>query len=227
MIKRTAGILAVVAMAGHMVCAGEPPPSDEGYVGGLGLTAKIGTLGYGGEATLGITEYLGLRLGVNTFSWELNSRSDERTIQLDLNWLTYAGLVDLHPFGGGFRVTGGAMVNNNKFKLRADLAKPVELNDQEFELKDLHGEVTFADFAPYAGIGYGNAVGKDGHWHFACDFGVMNHGEPKINAHAVAQDPALQGVLDAALAQEVSDYQDDIRAYQWYPVISLGVSFTF
>jgi hypothetical protein len=81
--------------------------------------------------------------------------------------------------------------------------------------------------APYAGIGYGNACGADGRWHFSCDFGVMFQGEPKVSAQATASDARLQPYVDEALAREVADIQDDANAFKYYPVISFGVSFRF
>jgi len=141
--------------------------------------------------------------------------------------MTYSALLDVHPFGGGFRLSGGEMLNKNKIKLRADLNKSVQLDGQDYSLSDLKGEVTFNETAPYLGLGYGNAVGADGRWHFACDFGVMFQGSPKVSASATASDPALQAYVDEALAREKAKIQDDANAFKYYPVISLGVSFRF
>ena len=101
------------------------------------------------------------------------------------------------------------------------------INGNDYELSDLHGDVSFDDFAPYAGLGYGNAAGLDGRWHFAFDLGVMFQGKPKVSASATAADPGLQPYLDADLAAKVADIQDQADAYQFYPVLSIGVSFRF
>lgn len=204
--------------------AQEPPA---GSAGGVGLTAKIGTLGPGLEATIGASDYLGFRFGLNGMNLSPSSSRDEGDISTDLEWLSYGILADLHPFGGGFRISGGGLVNKNKFKLKADLTESVELDGRDYYLDDLQGQVTFNELAPYLGIGYGNAVGADGRWHFSCDFGVMFQGAPKISARATASDPVLQPAVDAALEREVEDIQDDADAYQYYPVISLGVSYRF
>ncbi len=201
--------------------------SPEGSAGGVGLTVKGGTLGAGLEATIGASDYLGFRLGANMMSAGPSLERDEGTITTDLDWRSYSGLVDIHPFAGGFRISGGALMNKNKFKLKADLTKSVTLNDQDYTLDDLSGQVTFSEMAPYAGIGYGNAVGADGRWHFSCDFGVMFQGEPKVSAQATASDSRLQPYVDEALAREVADIQDDANAFKYYPVISVGISFRF
>ena len=200
---------------------------DTGSAVGVGATVKVGTLGVGGELTAGVSDYLGFRLGANALNWEHVQNSDDGKITGDLEWLSYNALLDLHPFGGGFRISGGGMLNKNKFKLHADLTKQVKLDDQEFSLSNLNGEVTFSEFAPYAGIGYGNAVSADGRWHFSCDFGVMFQGEPKVSASATASDPALQPAVDAALANEVAARQNAAKAFRYYPVVSVGLSFRF
>lgn len=213
-----------VALAGMRATAAAPAEAE---AGGVGVTAKVGTLGVGGELTLGLNDYVGIRLGVNAFNWSGTTDAEEGTVYTDLDWLTYGGLLDLHLFGGGFRVSGGALVNKNKLNLRADLTEPVELNGQKYWLEDLKGDVTFDELAPYVGIGYGNAVDRDGRWHFSCDFGVMLQGEPKVSATATASNPAIQPAVDAALQEEVADIQDDAKSYKYYPVVSLGVSFRF
>lgn len=209
------------------VATSRKPVQEEGSAGGLGLTAKLGTLGAGLEATVGGNDYLGFRLGFNMMNAGKTIEQDEGTLNADLEWLSYGGLIDWHLFGGGFRVTGGALINKNKFKLNADLTESVTLDGQEYYLSDLKGQVTFSEFAPYFGIGYGNAVGADGRWHFACDFGVMFQGEPQVEASATASDPALQSAVDEALDREVTKIQEDASSFKYYPVISVGVSYRF
>ena len=55
----------------------------------------------------------------------------------------------------------------------------------------------------------------------------MFQGSPKIAATATASDPALQPIVDEALANELKDIQNDANAFKYYPVISVGVSYRF
>lgn len=203
------------------------PSVETGSAGGVGLTVKAGTLGAGLEATVGASDYLGFRFGVNAMSFGPRVLTDEGTINADMEWLSYGALADLHPFGGGFRLSGGGFINKNKFKMTAELDEPVELNGVKYRLDDLDGEATFEELAPYAGIGFGNAVGADGRWHFSCDFGILFQGTPRLEATARASNPALQEVVDRALDAELEDIQEDVDVFQWYPVISVGVSYRF
>jgi hypothetical protein len=208
------------------VFAAPAAPVDDSATG-IGLTAKVGTLGLGADLTVGVNHYLGLRLEVNGGSYSDTYEDDDGSIKGDIEWLTYGALLDLYPAGGGFRISAGGLANKNKVKLSADVTDTVDLDGHGYWLSDLHGEATFNELAPYVGIGYGNAVGAGQRWHFACDFGVMFQGEPEITASATASDPAIQGEVNRALDREVEDIQDDANAFKYYPVISVGVSYKF
>jgi hypothetical protein len=227
MAKRMLWAVVVMSVARGGLAAPAKALPESSSADGVGLTAKVGTLGLGAEVTLGLNDYVGVRLGGNQFNYSESRSGEDGTVYGDLELLTYSALLDIHPFGEGFRLSGGAMLNKNRIKLSADVNKTVELDGQEYWLSDLEGAVTFNEMAPYAGIGYGNAVGADGRWHFSCDFGVMFQGSPKVDASATASDPEMQPVVDEALAKEEAKAQDDAEPYKYYPVISIGLSYRF
>jgi hypothetical protein len=196
-------------------------------VGEVGATVKVGTLGLGAEASVGIAPRLNVRAGYNTLSYERDFTMDDADVTGELDWQTIPILLDWHAFGGGFRISAGGVINNNEVLISADPTEPFELQDAAYWIDSLDGKITFDSTSWYLGVGYGNAVDRDGRWHVSCDFGVMYHGEPKVEATAVAQDPLIQALLDQDLQKEVADFQDDIKAFVWYPVVSVGVSFRF
>ena len=194
---------------------------------GAGLTAKVGTLGVGGDLTLGLGSQLNLRGGYNWFSYDRTVSLNEADLDGTLDMGTLPVLLDWHLFGGGFRISGGMVLNNNEVRLTTEPGTVLELDGQPFRVDSVDGRVTFDDYAPYAGIGYGNAIGKDGQWHFSCDFGVLFQGEPKVEPTAKASNPSAQSALSRALQKEVDDYQDDIKNFAYWPVISVGLSYRF
>ncbi len=202
---------------------------------GGGLTLKLGTLGAGADLSVGLTERLNARLGVNGFSYDIKDVGEETegdadvvNVQGKLDWQTLEALLDWHPWATGFRLSAGVMANNNKVKLTADVYRSIEINGHEYWMSDLNGTVDFNQMAPYVGIGYGNAAdGKDGHWSFACDFGVMFQGSPNVTISATASDPHLQSILDADIEADTKDIEEDMKVFNVYPVISFGVSYSF
>ena len=228
------GIAAMAAALGLWVGTGAaladpaPAPAPAGAPWcGVGLTAKAGTLGVGGDLTVGLTRWLGIRVGGNWLSIDPGLKIEEGTFHTDLRWLSYEALLDVHPFGGGFRLTAGAMFDQNEFNLTADLAHPVSINDANYGLSQLGGRVKYPGLAPYVGLGYGNAAAYDARWHFAFDLGVMFQGDPDVTLNAVALQPILQSQLQADLDREAGKIHDTLKKYNYYPVLSIGVSFRF
>src|ERR1035437_2924733 len=146
------GLLAAVLMTGSAVAqtastsrrAPALPVDDPLDEMGLGVTAKIGTLGPGVDVTLAFNRCLAVRGVFSEPNLDLLTSSDKGDIKFDLNWLNYGGLVDWHLLGGGFCLSGGLMANNNDFKAHANLNQAVTINGNEYSLDALDGEMTFA-----------------------------------------------------------------------------------
>lgn len=194
-----------------------------------GVTLKGGTLGFGADVTVAVHEKLNARLNLNKFgySFEVKGEEDDTDITPEISLLSAGALIDWHPGAGGFRLSGGLYLNKNKLDLTADVGQTVEINGNDYTLSDLEGTVDFNSVAPYLGIGYGNAAGGDGHWHFAFDLGVIFQGAPQVDLRATVSDPALQQQLDRDIAEEEQDIEGDVEIFQFWPVVSLGVSYRF
>ena len=200
---------------------------------GVGVTAKLGTLGYGGELTVGMAQQFNVRVGFNVFDYDFDENffdddddDDVDEIQVALDLQTIALLLDWHPAGDGLRFTAGAVLNDNEVGLSADANDIVDIGDGEYRIGTLAGEVTVNDISPYIGVGYGNAAGG-GHWHFAIDVGLLYQGSPDVTLDASALDPALQPLLEEDVAREIEDVEDDIDSFSFYPVVAIGLSYRF
>ena len=118
-------------------------------------------------------------------------------------------------------------MNNNELSLKARPGDQIEFNDEEYRVERFTLAVTFNQFSPYLGIGYGNAATGGKRFVFACDFGLMFHGTPKVRARAVASDPSLQERLNRDLDAEIDDLRDDLKSFSIYPVLNVGVAYRF
>lgn len=84
----------------------------------------------------------------------------------------------------------------------------------------------FDDVVPFAGLGWNTVFGKDGHWGFIFELGVIFQGTPEANLSITGplkNDAAFQ----ANLAKEERNLQDELDNYEYYPVIALGLSYRF
>lgn len=197
----------------------------------IALGAKVGTLGPGPEMTVGILEsYVNIRGGVNYLPLNFNASAGDVDFEVDLNWFSAPVMVDLHPFGNNFRISGGALYNRNRGNLDARLNAVQKLGDHYYtpsEIGTLSGSVNFKNFGPYLGIGYGNAVGgPDTAFNFVFDIGVVFQGRPEIGLSAdgtLSHDP----VFIADLEQERAKVQDKADKFEFYPVLNFGISYQF
>jgi hypothetical protein len=219
-------ILANIRMAGVVLCglglfSGDVVGQD------VGFTIKTGSLGYGGDLAVGLNEYVGLRAGYMTGDLEMKTSLQNAKVKGAIECSSIPLSLDLFPAGGSFRITLAGIVNNNKITMRGDSTEPIDLNGSSYWIQSLDGAIKFDTLSPYAGIGYGNAISKDGNFYFSLDLGVMFHGSPKATATAVSTSDAVQGALDSALEAELVDLNKDLKQFTMWPVLEIGFSYRF
>ena len=206
-----------------------PPGEASPLPYGLYVSPAVSTLGLGLEAGVRVNETFGLRFGGNWFSFDANREIDDVDYDADATLASLGTLVDYHPFQGGFRLSGGLRFNFNEADLTGRPSEDIEIGDTVFDADDvgtLQGDVSYDVFAPYIGIGYGAAL-LEGSLSIGFDLGVMYQG--KADVELDAEDGLLEGdaLLEAELAAEEADVENDLEDFQFYPVIGLAVVYRF
>ncbi len=201
--------------------------------GGINIGVKGGTLGIGLEAGLDLSQYLGLRAGLNYLKFDFDSTISSIDYNFEPEFYNGSLLLDLHPFANAFRFTGGAYINNNEITVegtyRRDLISP------EFDrlagltsLLQVKGSVDFNTVAPYLGIGWTSNQTSRG-WGVDLDLGIMFQGSPNVNELTI-DDPWGAGETELAkrfLERERQAIEDELDKFQYYPVVSLAVTYKF
>src|SRR5687768_3231180 len=199
-----------------------------GQAGGLAVSGRASTLGLGAELTAGLTSKVNVRVGGNLFDYGRSfTQDDNDRFDLDFELRSVSGILDWHPSGGGFRLSGGVIGNGNQARLVAQAAGATyEIGNGRYAVSDvgvLTGTATVGNVAGYAGIGFGNAVAGNKRIGLVLDLGVAFQGSPEVTLRAagpIAGDAAFQ----ADLTREEAEFNDDARRFRYYPVISLGIS---
>ena len=190
-----------------------------------------GTPGVGLSATLGVTDNVNVRGVVNFFEYDFDESQDGIDYELDLDLNSLGALVDWHPLGGRFRVTGGVFSNGNEVTGvgQGEAGTTVEFGDTVFDADDI-GEVNasmdFDSVAPYLGVGWGNSVG-DGRWTFMVDAGVFFQGTPDVVLETPNVNPLIAPLVDAERANAQAELEDEVDRLELYPYLSFGVGFKF
>jgi hypothetical protein len=113
-----------------------------------------------------------------------------------------------------FRITGGVILNENKYDLRGDLGG-----------RAVRGTVEPGrSAAPYLGVGWGTVAGTG--INFYADIGIMFMGSPKARLSADCSGLSASD-CSSLVADEQARLEDELKRLKYYPVINLGLTIGF
>ena len=200
---------------------------------GFNVSGRVGTLGLGAEVGYAFNDYVNVRLAMNNFSYDYNTTEDDIEFDFDLELESTALFLDIHPFAGAFRVTGGILDNRNRLDGQAVPMGEYEIGDQTYsgaEVGTLYSNVALGESNPvYVGLGWSKALGTSG-FGLGFDLGVVLQGSPTVRLSAtgpVTTNPATAEEFEANLRAEEEQLESDLSEFETYPVISLGLTYQF
>lgn len=197
----------------------EESPQD-----GLSIGLKAGSLGIGYEAAKPLNRFFDLRIG--TTQGRANGSLNVQHIHYAAGFEsdTVMAAIDIHPTKGGFYLSGGGMLNNNKITLsnKPNKLNSVKIGNTLVTKGRIDAEVTFTDITPYAGFGYRSPIAKEKGLTFTSEVGLLYQGQPKVNLSVTSLDEN-----DPNIHQEEQSMENDLSFLQYWPVISLGLAYNF
>jgi hypothetical protein len=190
------------------------------------VDAKLSTLGYGAEVAFPIMEKVDGRIGLNKFNYSVNKNSNGTAFSGKLDLSSVEALADWHPWAGSFRVSGGLVYNNNKFSMTGlPNGANISVGGKNVAYNGAAGDyvtatVDFKKVVPYLGIGWGRTPKNTG-LSFTSDIGILFQGSPRgnVTSNIAAAQPNL--------AQANADLNSSLNNFKMYPVISIGIGYTF
>jgi len=206
-------------LIGIIVAAGLILASSVMAGSGLSVAVQAGTMGIGLDVAKAFSPKWAARVGANFFSYSIDSENDEYGIKYsgDLKLQSFSILAD-YFLGGGFYLSGGAFINNNKIEASGMSSIPREYDNSTYtpeELGDFSVAVDFSKFAPYLGLGF-RSSGSVG---FAMNLGALYMNSPKVAMHAT-------GMIEPT-AEQAPQVEEDLKGLKLYGVFSLGLVIGF
>ena len=193
------------------------------------LGIRAGTLGGGLELSYALSQRAAVRLNVDRYNRTQSSDQDNIQYDMKLKLQTASLLGDWFPFANNFRISAGAMFNGNKFTMKGQpTGGTFTINDQTYaaaEVGSLKAEVKFKKAAPYFGIGYGRPINRGLSLIF--DAGIMFQGSPRSKIDVSCGTTVRCAQLQSDASAEESSLDDSLHSFKYYPVISLGLAYTF
>ena len=211
----------------------EPSPAT---YSGSAVNGRISSLGLGVEGVFPVTPTVDTRIGINAFKYNFSKTTAASPGVVGTNYRgnydlqSLQVLADWHPWASSFRVTGGLVYNNNKFNMTAlpDASNFVWIGGQKYALLSIIGTqayatstVEFRKVAPYLGIGWGKTPKNSG-LTFTSDIGILFQGS--ANSTITTN---INGIAPADLAQANADIKDSLKNFNLYPVVSIGLGYSF
>ncbi len=197
---------------------------NEGF--GLGLGLKLSTFGAGAEIIAAINPTFQVRVGGTYLKYkytyddenvEVNGSTDAKLSSVSL-------LLNVHLVRILF-VSGGVLYNMNEIGLNGYPTESLTIGAMDVEPQDI-GELSYkvtpgSSFTPYAGIGIGRSLSKNGVVSFAIEAGAAFHGQPKVDLEAT-------GMLSPTASEENRQIlEDNLSSFTIYPMLNFQLSFRF
>jgi hypothetical protein len=197
------------------------------------LGVRGSSLGYGPEVTLGLNRTIAVRAAYQTLDITRDYTDDKATYQLNPSFSGVQGFVDVHPFNGKFRLSGGLVSHTAELNLSgvAKASGTFSFNGVDYtttQVGNVVGKVALPKQSPYAGFGWGPSLTGKGRVGVAFDVGVLKQDTPVTTLGVtgpLANDATIVGTTFRAnveaervkLAQDIGDQ----TLIQWFPVVSL------
>src|SRR5882672_4598987 len=116
----------------------------------LGVGVKAGTTGVGLDVAMSVFPLVDARVGWAGLKWGLDQNTSGASYKGDLKLNNVNALLDFHPLGPMFRLTGGLIFNSNKY----DATGTPNGIPGSFSASVESGRAA----APYAGVGWGRVA---------------------------------------------------------------------
>lgn len=200
------------------------------------IGAEAGTPGFGGSASWRFADHFGARAGFSYFGYsDTDKEMDGITYNnTDLRLMSEPIGLDIYPWKKStFRITVGIMLNQNEYTGVAD-QDPIagrtfiEIGSSgnsydSAAIGDLNMKVEQQFISPYLSIGYSYYFDKAKHWSLSGELGVAYTGNPDVTLTTGVPGSVPQPDLDS----EASQIEDTASKYKFYPILRIGVNYSF
>jgi hypothetical protein len=190
-----------------------------GSLHAAGIGVRAGTTGIGADVAFNVAPAIDARVGYSALKWSHDVDTSNASYKGDAKLSNLNALVDFHPLGPVFRLTGGIILNDNKYEANG---RP------NFGPGSINAKVEAGHrAAPYLGVGWGNVAGAG--VNFYADLGVMFMGSPKatLTADCTGLSAAQCSFLQGQAASEQGALEDKLHRFKAFPVLNIGVTIGF
>jgi hypothetical protein len=239
-------VVVVLGLVSSVLAAGASTANAQGVEATAGAALKVSTLGIGMEVGVPVTERVNVRGAFNTFGLSHDFDQSDFSVAAKLKLRSVVALVDWFPFAGGFHVSPGLMLHNGN-RVEANVSvqpgRQFSLGNADYVSDPGNpavgtAAISFPRAAPMVLVGWGNIVPRGSRrWAVPFELGLVYSRSPtavlRLDGNActangatcrsIANEPLLQDDV----ANEQSEWNDELRVLKVIPVLSVGFSYKF
>lgn len=205
-----------------------------GSAGAVGVGVRAGTSGVGADVAFGVAPMVSARLGYSAFNTTHQMSDSDFKYDAKLQLKNASLLLDFSPPAMPLRLTAGLVASGNKVDVTATPnGGGYSLNGTQYstaQIGHIDGQIKGArSTVPYLGIGWGNVSGTGVNVYGDLGVMLMGGGKARLDAQCTAVGAAVCASADFQrnLAAERSKLEDDVKGFNYYPVINIGVTAGF
>jgi hypothetical protein len=213
------------ALLSSLIVSIAPFASAQAQDNSIGLRA--GLLGAGAEYAHRFGENLAFRVAINGADYSFDATESDIRYAFTADFDSISMGIDFYPASGPFRLSVGALQNDNRLLAIGSLTQSVTIGDTTYAAEDigtLTGEVGFDHSALAVGIGWEwlqeRKVG------LSMDLGLLDQGAGIVSLRAdgpIIGDP----MFEDDIATEERELQEDFDDLDVYPFLMLGIVVRF
>lgn len=193
---------------------------------GIGVAARGGTLGFGGEVAVNVTRFFGVRGGIGIMPFSYDGEMEEVRYHVEsTSPLSNIG-VDFYPGLFDLRLGGGLMFLQNPTTFDARYSGTVTINGTQYtdaEVGALRGDLDHGSPAPYVVLGLGRQTNRG--LGIFLDLGAAFLDEQRMS-YSTTGELSGQPDFEAALEAEAQQIEDEVNRYvKVFPILSVGIKY--
>lgn len=220
--------LALLAAAAAGAASAQTAGGERFAIGVVG-----GTTGLGVEGQFHANEYINLRIAGDAFSYETDFGTDDVDYASEIDFKTFGGFVDIHPFANALFVSAGVYSGDRSVSVSATSNQNAEIGDVIFtpaQIGTLTGTVDFGGGAPFLGVGFNNTFRSGGRIGFKALAGAAFGEDPTVELRRSGGAPLAGPIatqFDQELRKEERELAEDAKDLKTFPILQLGLTYRF
>ncbi|MDJ0275802.1 hypothetical protein QLH51_03145 [Sphingomonas sp. 2R-10] len=208
--------------------AAQTGPADADPSSTVSVALSAGSLGIGPEVGFRFSDHVGIRGSANFLNVSGSFESDDADYDGSIKLKSFGGMVDVYPFGGNFRLSGGARINRNAVVVSATPNGAATLGNNDYtaaQIGTLNGRAEPNKISPALTLGWSGKNQRG--FMFGFEAGALFQGAMKLDTFTATGTARANATFQQDLEIERRSLQSDIDKVKVYPILQFAIGYRF